>query len=114
MGLTILIVDDSKLARLSLIKSLNALLSDFACIEARDTEEALGVVSSTPPDIALVDYNLPGLNGHYVATELRKGNPQMPIAILREILRRQSSNVRVRCPRVSYLSLSQRLSFTNS
>ena len=39
-------------------------------------------MQSDPPHIALVDFNMPGTDGLKLAAELRKVDPNMPIAIV--------------------------------
>ena len=57
-----LVVDDSRVARLKLRKALRT--KGFQVIEAGDGHEALDILSdSSVPDIALVDWNMPGMNG---------------------------------------------------
>lgn len=82
MSFKILIVDDSKLARMSVGKALNALYPDWTRLEAGNAEEALKVVQQSAPDIAVLDFNMPGRDGLDLAAELHQSNPGMPIAIL--------------------------------
>lgn len=49
--------------------------------EAGDGETALGIIERDPPDIALVDYMLPGIDGIEVAERLRKRHPECPIVM---------------------------------
>jgi CheY-like chemotaxis protein len=82
MRFSLLIVDDSKLARLSVVRALRILAADYTTLEAADAEEALALARKSPVDIALLDYNMPGRNGLEVATELRALHPAMPLAII--------------------------------
>jgi CheY-like chemotaxis protein len=91
-----LIVDDSKLARMSVTKVLRALNSDWTPIEAANAEEAVGLITSERPDIAMVDFNMPGKDGLTLATDLRSLRPDMPVAVVsaniqREIVERATS-----------------------
>lgn len=81
MSLTILIVDDSKLARMSVVKSLKALHPDWTRLEAANAEEALLLTQETSPDVAILDFNMPGRDGLDLAAELRSAHPRMLIAI---------------------------------
>jgi CheY-like chemotaxis protein len=92
----VLIVDDSKLARMSVTKVLRALNSDWTPIEAANAEEAVGLMSSERPDIAMVDFNMPGKDGLTLAADLRSLRPDMPVAVVsaniqREIVERATS-----------------------
>jgi CheY-like chemotaxis protein len=78
---TILIVDDSKLARIVLAKAITALQPDWIRVEAGHAEEALTIVERQPIDVAVLDYNMPGKDGLALAGELRGRFPSMSIAI---------------------------------
>lgn len=82
MGYRILIVDDSKLARMSVAKALNALHPDWERIEAGNADEALARANETVIDVTLLDFNMPGRDGLDLAAELRGRDPTMPIAII--------------------------------
>jgi YesN/AraC family two-component response regulator len=78
----VLIVDDSKLARMSVVKALNALQPDWARIEAGNAEEALACVKEQSPDIVLLDFNMPGKDGLAFAAELIQHYPKIAIAVI--------------------------------
>jgi CheY-like chemotaxis protein len=78
----LLIVDDSKLARMSAAKALNALYPDWTRVEAATADEAVSLGNSNSFDIALLDYNMPGRDGLQLAAELKAADPFMPIAIV--------------------------------
>lgn len=78
----ILIVDDSRLARMSVAKALHALLSDWSPIEATSADEAMASARATPPDLALLDFNMPGRDGLTLAAELKALHPAMPVAVV--------------------------------
>lgn len=82
MTYTILIVDDSKLARMAATKALKALEPDWTRLEAAGFDEALGIANATLPDIALLDFNMPGKSGLELAEELQRRKPGMPIALI--------------------------------
>ena len=82
MNYRILIVDDSKLARLAVKKALKALHPAWSQIEAANTDDALSAMKQDAPDMALVDFNMPGRNGLDLAAELRKLSPRMPVAVI--------------------------------
>ena len=79
---TVLIVDDSKLARMAVIKALDALHPEWTRLEAPDAESALETVRREAPDVALLDFNMPGKDGILLATELRRLNPGMHTAVI--------------------------------
>jgi CheY-like chemotaxis protein len=82
MAYKVLIVDDSKLARMSVAKVLGALRPDWERIEATNAEEALALVRQQPVDIALLDFNMPGRDGLTLAADLREIRPDMPVAMI--------------------------------
>jgi CheY-like chemotaxis protein len=82
MAVTILIVDDSKLARIVTGKKIGALQPDWQRLEAGNADEAMSMLSEQHIDVALLDYNMPGRNGLDLAAELRALRPAMPIAVI--------------------------------
>jgi DNA-binding NarL/FixJ family response regulator len=78
----VLIVDDSKLARMSVAKVLGTLHPDWKRIEAADATEALQQTREFSPEIVLVDYNMPGKDGVTLAAELRALDPKISVAVV--------------------------------
>jgi len=77
----VLIVDDSKLGRMSFAKTLNALQPGWSIVEASDADAAVAAVARDRPDIAVLDFNMRGRDGLTLAAELRAQHPGMPLAI---------------------------------
>jgi CheY-like chemotaxis protein len=82
MPYKLLIVDDSKLARMSAAKALSVLYPDWSRVEAANADEALSLAKQTPFDIALLDFNMPGRDGLELAAELRTLYPSTPLAVV--------------------------------
>lgn len=82
MAYKVLIVDDSKLARMSVAKVLSTLRPDWERTEATNADEALVLVRQQTIDIALLDFNMPGRDGLTLAAELRQIRPDMPVALI--------------------------------
>jgi CheY-like chemotaxis protein len=82
MSYKILIVDDSKLARMSVIKLLNTLKPDWTRFEAANADEAVKHLTDSQPDVVLLDFNMPGRDGLQLAAELHERNPGMPVAVI--------------------------------
>jgi len=82
MSYKVLIVDDSKLARMAIAKALNALYPDWTKIEAASADEAVTIAEQSPVDLILLDFNMPGRNGLDFAAEIRAAHPTMPVAII--------------------------------
>jgi DNA-binding NarL/FixJ family response regulator len=78
----ILIVDDSKLARMAVIKALNTLRPDWTRLEASNADEALALVKDSAPDVALLDFNMPGKDGLVLASEIRQLAPEITLAVI--------------------------------
>jgi CheY-like chemotaxis protein len=79
---TILIVDDSKIARMSIVKALNSLHPDWKRVEATNAAEALDRATEFSPEVVLVDFNMPGKDGVTLAAELLARNPRTGIAVI--------------------------------
>ena len=95
MAYKVLIVDDSKLARMAVAKSLNNLRPDWTRIEATNADEALVLAKQSDIDIALLDFNMPGRDGLSLAADIRALDPQIAVALVsanvqQEILDRAS------------------------
>jgi CheY-like chemotaxis protein len=82
MNYKVLIVDDSKLARMAVSKALNAKYPDWDRVEAADAESALTLLKNSGADIAVLDFNMPGRDGLALAEELRQMKPAMPVAVI--------------------------------
>lgn len=79
---TVLIVDDSKLARMSVAKVLSTLHPDWKKVEAVNAAEALEQIRALSPEVVLVDFNMPGKDGVTLATELRALDPRISVAVI--------------------------------
>jgi CheY-like chemotaxis protein len=82
MPLKVLIVDDSKLARMAVAKVLGKLQPDWIRLEAADAAEALALVRREAIDIILLDFNMPGQDGLSLAGDLRLLRPDTPVAVI--------------------------------
>jgi CheY-like chemotaxis protein len=82
MAHTVLIVDDSRLARMVAAKALAKLRPDWACVEAGDAKQAIDALQQQDVDISLIDLNMPGGGGLALAADLRRQRPNMPIAVV--------------------------------
>ena len=78
----VLLVDDSKLARIVAGKTIAALQPDWQRVEASNADEAMELVRTQAIDLAVLDFNMPGKDGLDLAAELREAYPHMPIAII--------------------------------
>jgi phosphoserine phosphatase RsbU/P len=83
-GEHLLVADDDPMSRRLLVRTLSA--AGFACRESPDGTTALAMVRESVPTLLLLDFDMPGLNGAEVLTQLRAdANPtiaQLPAIML--------------------------------
>lgn len=82
MPYRVLVVDDSKLARMAVAKALTAIHPDWSRIEAANADEALVLAKQDAFDLAILDFNMPGRDGLDLAAELLALKPAMPLAVI--------------------------------
>lgn len=79
---TVLIVDDSRVSRLLARQYITALCPGWGVEEAGTGEEALDKARAAPPDLVLMDVNMPGMGGIAAAEQLRREFPALPVSLL--------------------------------
>jgi DNA-binding NarL/FixJ family response regulator len=78
----ILVADDHAVVRRGLILVLRQ-EADFEVVaEARDGVEAVALVASAKPDVALLDWKMPRLDGLQAAAQIKEGAPAVRTLIL--------------------------------
>jgi len=82
MAILVMVVDDSKLARIVAGKAIAALQPDWERVEAANADEAVALIQQRDVAVTLIDYNMPGRNGLELAADLRTLRPHMPIAVV--------------------------------
>jgi DNA-binding NtrC family response regulator len=82
MGYRVLVVDDSKLARMAVAKALTAIHPDWTRVEAANADEALALAKSSSFDMAILDFNMPGRDGLQLAAEMLALKPGLPLAVI--------------------------------
>ena len=82
MTTSILIVEDEPAIREMVRFALER--AGFACREAGDSERALVSIADKCPDLALIDWMLPGMNGIDLARRLKRENAtkELPVIML--------------------------------
>jgi two-component system, NarL family, invasion response regulator UvrY len=85
----ILVVDDKSPVRHYLRAILEQQNSWQVCGEARTGGEALSQVQETRPDVILLDFQMPDLNGLDVAREIGRQWPKIPILMITVHLNKQ-------------------------
>lgn len=79
---TILIVDDSRLARNMVASVITSLRPDWTIVAAASGDEALEMVGETAPVAAIVDYNMPGMDGITLGQRLKERFVGLPVGLL--------------------------------
>jgi PAS domain S-box-containing protein len=77
---TILIVDDDPDMRRVLVASLDTL--GYRVLEAADGAAGLAVLSEEAPDLMILDFAMPAMNGAEVAKAARERRPDLPIVFV--------------------------------
>jgi two-component system phosphate regulon response regulator PhoB len=75
---TILVADDEDFLRLLVKETLN----DYEVLEARDGEEALAKVRESLPELLILDWMMPGLDGPAVLERLRADESTRNLRVL--------------------------------
>jgi DNA-binding NarL/FixJ family response regulator len=79
---TVSIVEDNDQLRATLARLLNR-AEGFQCLgQYPDAETALAALPAAPPDVVLVDINLPGMNGVELVRRLKQAAPQILAVML--------------------------------
>jgi DNA-binding NtrC family response regulator len=76
----ILIIDDNILIRKLLRGTLTKL--GYSTIEAEDGESGLAMVRKDHPDVIITDFQMPGIDGLEVLSEIRKMKINLPVILL--------------------------------
>ncbi len=77
-----LVTDDSKLARLSLIKTLKAHVGDAEIYQATNGAEALEIIKSDKPDIVFLDLTMPVMDGYEALPLMLELNPKTKVVVV--------------------------------
>jgi len=77
----ILIADDHDVVRSGLVTILGSQPGWEVVAEAEDGRRAVQLAAETWPDVAILDYQLPSLNGVDVTREIRAARPQTEVLI---------------------------------
>ena len=76
----IMVVDDDADVRGLLRTTLDG--DGFEIIEARDGQQALELAAKEPPDLVILDWQMPGLSGPEVLTQLKRHEAPPPVILL--------------------------------
>ena len=77
-----LVVDDDPVLRVLAGQALSAM--GLAVVEAEDGHEAIAAVEAAPPDLVLLDVELPGLSGFETCQAIRElpGGSEIPVLVV--------------------------------
>jgi DNA-binding NarL/FixJ family response regulator len=78
----ILIADDHPIFRSGLRALIDAEASFIVIGEATDGEQALSIVTNERPDVAIIDYNMPKLNGFELLERISKSKVPVTTVML--------------------------------
>jgi DNA-binding NtrC family response regulator len=76
----VLVVDDEESMRHYLKKTLAR--EGYEVLVARDGPEALEIAQRRPPDLAMVDVRMPGMDGVALMRSLRASMPRLPVVLM--------------------------------
>ena len=79
-GKRILVLDDDQSVREVLVESLKA--AGYDVFEASSGEQALAALPEFDPDLIVLDFVMPGLNGAEVAARVRQTRPKQKILMV--------------------------------
>ncbi len=90
---TLMIVDDSKVARLRIRAFFAAHCPQWAIKEVGSGDEALVMAAQTPPDFVTMDVNMPGMSGYETAQLMLLRGPDIRIVVLTANIEESSRQV---------------------
>jgi nitrogen regulation protein NR(I) len=76
----VLIVDDEESVRYSFKKLLRE--PAYQVLEAKEGNEAIDKIKADPPDLVILDIQMPGLSGLEVLQQIKKVAPRIPVLII--------------------------------
>ena len=79
-GFKVLLVDDEDIFREATARQLT--VRGFAVQAAASGEAALAIVHSDPPEVVVLDQEMPGLHGSETFIEIKKINPLIEVIML--------------------------------
>ncbi len=77
----ILIVDDSKVARMMTTRIVKQVYPDIEVLEADSGEQSLQMLETSEPDLILMDINMGGIDGVETSSMILTANPDQNIAV---------------------------------
>ena len=81
MARTVIVADDSPIIRKMLCRIFEAEEDYDLCAEATNGQEAIELALKHRPDLIILDFSMPVMNGLDAAKELKKLMPEIPIIL---------------------------------
>lgn len=78
----VLVVDDSRVSRMMLIRTIQEIDSEWEVIEADGGEAAVEVVKTEEPSVVIMDFNMPGIDGIEAARRIKDARPSITLTML--------------------------------
>jgi two-component system response regulator YesN len=78
----VLLVEDNRMYRELIIDVLSERFPTMLIDEARNGEEALEKINTTPPHLIFMDIHLPGVNGLQLTQKIKEDFPNIHIVLL--------------------------------
>lgn len=88
----ILVVDDSKLARMFLIKTLRELEPSAKVLEAENGLEAVELFKVEKPDAVFLDLTMPVMDGYEALNQIIKMDPKAQVVIVSADIQAQAQS----------------------
>ena len=88
--MNVLVVDDSKLARLSMIKGLNGTFDMEQIFQAENGQEAVDLAKKHNPAIVFLDLTMPVMDGYTALPLLLDINPNINVIIVTADIQEQA------------------------
>lgn len=82
MSLSVLVVDDSRLARLMVTNLISEKWPDAEIREAENAEQAFVAIAEKTPNHVIMDHNMPGMDGLDLARRLRQEAPEASLTLI--------------------------------
>ena len=79
---TILIVDDSRVSRMMINAIIRNTHADWRIEEAVNADDAMDKLKGISPMLAIIDYNMPGMDGLSLCEQIRQLSPDTRITLL--------------------------------
>lgn len=79
---TVLLVDDSRVARMMTRRLIEVSHAGWTVVEAASGEEAIEAFPAAKPDFVVLDVNMPGMGGIETARRLKEMAPDLCVTLL--------------------------------